>query len=60
MPDKFPTQLLVIVDHNGSIVHQSQGDMHLDMMKKYVHKAQDAGDDWSLLQYKLDHVIPCQ
>lgn len=56
---KHPTKLWLIVDFEGHIVHQSTDLSHVDLMRRYVRKSREAGDDWTLLKYSFDEVVSC-
>lgn len=55
-----PKNLWVIINHDGRVMHQTFNPAHLSMMRRYVKRSREAGDDWELLQYLLDGVVKCE
>ena len=47
----------VIINEQDQVIHSSQDPDNLPLMMRYVRKAKEAGDDWSLLEYRLSRVI---
>lgn len=52
-------KLWLIVNHDGHIVHQTPNPEHVELMKRYVCKSIEAGDDWTLREYTFEKVVPC-
>lgn len=55
-----PNQLWIIINFDGQIVHQTTDPAHVELMRRYVRKSREAGDDWKLLQYSFDKVVACE
>ena len=58
--ESMELNLWIIVNHAGHIVHQTSDFANLDLMKRYVIKSRESGDDWKLLKYSLEEVITCE
>lgn len=56
---KNPQSIWVIINHEYRIIHQTTNPDHIELMRRYVRKAREAGDDWKLVQYNISQVIQC-
>lgn len=54
-----PSSFFVIVNEQGHIMHSTLDATILPLMEKYVRHARDAGDSWTLVEYKFSRVIDC-
>ena len=53
------TTVWVIINHDELIVHQTTNPETVELMKRYVLKAREAGDDWKLVEYRFEKIIQC-
>lgn len=53
------SKLWVVLDDAGRILHSSFNPDNLDVMKKYVRLAQEAGDGWRLVEYHYGVDLAC-
>lgn len=54
--DPHPT-IWVVMNHSGQIIHQSTDSTHVDLMRRYVEKSREVGDDWVLVEYSLGTIL---
>lgn len=53
----FTENIWVILNSDGRIIESTIDPAHIEFMTKYVRDANSSGDDWSLIEYKLEVVL---
>jgi hypothetical protein len=51
--------LFVVLNEQKQIVYSSFDALFVPLMQKHVRRANDAGDAWTLIEYKAVRVISC-